>query len=119
MHLAGAGSTRRMDDSLFLEQVMEFLRKYPTTLHYLASAHQTPVQLNTHLLYTLHAFPFSFFSLAKELIRKIRSLKNILDKDASTDCTVKDIRSANTCTPHSAGCLYLLHNNLLHKLLEF
>lgn len=57
--------------------------------------------------------------MAKELIRKIKSLKNILDKDASTDCTVKDIRSANTCTPHSAGCLHLPFNDLLHKLLEF
>lgn len=79
---------------------MEFPRKYLTTLHYLAPAQQTPVQLNIHLLYMLHAFPFLFLNLAKELIRKIKSLKNILDKDASTDCTVKDIRSANTCTPH-------------------
>lgn len=49
-----------------------------------------------------------FLNLAKELIRKIKSLKNILDKDTSTDCTVKETRSANTCTPHSAGYLYLL-----------
>lgn len=98
---------------------MKFPRKYLTTLHYLAPAHQTPVQLNTHLLYMLHAFPFSFLNLAKELIRKIKSLKNILDKDTSTDCTVKETRSANTCTPHSAGYLYLPHNNLLHELLEF
>lgn len=44
---------------------MEFPRKYLTTLHYLAPAQQTPVQLNIHLLYMLHAFPFLFFKLGK------------------------------------------------------
>jgi len=78
----------------------------------------TCMLLNIHLLYMLQTFLF-FLSLAKELIRKRKSLKNILDKDASTDCTVKDIRSANTCTPHSTGCLYVHLNDFLLKLLEF
>lgn len=101
---------------------MGFPRKYLSTLHYLAPACQTPVRCWTPICYICYMHFFSFFfllSLAKQLIRKIKSLKNILDKDASTDCTVKDIRSANTCAPHSAGCLYLPLNDLLHKLLEF
>lgn len=44
---------------------MAFPRKYLTTLQYLAPAQQTPVQLNIHLLYMLHEFPFFFFKLGK------------------------------------------------------
>lgn len=78
----------------------------------------TCMLLNTHLrICHMHFFFFSLFflRLVKQLIRKIKSLENILDKDVSIDYALKDIGSASASTPHSAGCLYLPIDDLLHN----
>lgn len=79
----------------------------------------TCMLLNTHLrichMHFFFLFPIFFLSLVKQLIRKIKSLENILDKDVSIDYALKDIGSASASTPHSAGCLYLPIDDLLHN----
>lgn len=78
----------------------------------------TCMLLNTHLrICHMHFFFFSLFflRLVKQLIRKIKSLENILDKDVSIDYALKDTGSASASAPHSAGCLYLPINDLLQN----